>query len=68
MNENWKKLEQINDKIKQKLKTDQKFLDKMQRPCSVFATFETEEGVARARLYNKFVEFEDYAKYKTMLG
>ena len=28
-------------------------LDLCQTPCSVFATFETEEGVNRARIYNK---------------
>lgn len=61
-------MEKINEKIQQKLKTDQKFLDKMQRPCSVFATFETEEGTARARLYNDFIKTDDYARYETMLG
>lgn len=28
----------------------------MQRPCSVFATFETEEGYERATRYNEYVD------------
>jgi hypothetical protein len=37
-----------------KLKSDKKFLDKMQTPCSVFATFETEEGLQRALVYSSY--------------
>lgn len=43
-------------------------LDKLQRPCSVFVTFETEEGVNRALNYNECVKQDDFAHYDTMLG
>jgi len=32
---------------------EDEFVNKMQTPCSVFVTFETEEGVQRALVYNK---------------
>jgi hypothetical protein len=47
----------------------------MQRPCSVFATFETEEGYERATRYNDLItkkeggiEEDDYSHYETILG
>ena len=43
-------------------------LDKLQRPCSVFATFETEEGHARALKYNEVVEDSDFKHFSTLLG
>lgn len=45
--EKWDKVDQVNDKIDDMFK-QQKVLDKLQTPCSVFATFETEEGYNRA--------------------
>ena len=39
----------------------------MQRPCSVFATMETEEGYTRATLYNKCIA-DDYKHYDKFLG
>jgi hypothetical protein len=50
--EKWEKLLELNDKIDDSLK-DSELLDKLQTPCSIFATFETEEGVNRARLLNE---------------
>ena len=50
---------------------DQKILDGLQTPCSVFATFETEEGVTRAFLYNELVNDEKLGfptYYKEILG
>lgn len=43
-NEDWNGVNKINEEIRQALKWDDDLLDKMQTPCSVFATFETEEG------------------------
>ena len=51
-NENWHLLDQANKFIMKKVSSDQKFLDKMQRPVSVFITLETEEGYNRAVMYN----------------
>lgn len=59
-NENWTKLEQVNMTIDESIKKDQVLLDKLQRPCSVFATFETEEGYNRALEYNKVVQEPAY--------
>ena len=42
-------------------------IDKMQRPCSVFITFETEEGYNRAVNYNNTIKMKDFTKYKTFL-
>ena len=66
--ENWKKLETVNAKIENSIKKDQKMLDKLQRPCSVFVTFETEEAYHRACEYNQTVELDDYSHYRTLLG
>lgn len=52
--EKWEKLDDLNDKIDNILK-DEKILNKLQSPCSVFATFETEEGYNRAKLMNEQV-------------
>ena len=45
--EQWEKLREINAEIAESI-TDSDFLDDLQRPCSIFATFETEEGYNRA--------------------
>jgi hypothetical protein len=58
--EKWDKLDELNEQILTELKSDEKKYDKGQKnlvdlcqtPCSVFATFESEEGVNRARKYN----------------
>jgi len=52
--EKWAKLHEINKKIEDKIKS-QPLLDKLQTPCSVFATFESEEGYSRACVYNEQV-------------
>ena len=49
--EKWDKVDTINDQISEALK-DGVLLDKLQTPCSVFATFESEEG------YNRGLEFQ----------
>lgn len=54
--EQWEKVEEINAKIAQTIREDHTLLDKLQKPCSVFATFETEEGHSRAARYNEFVK------------
>ena len=46
--QDWKKVDEINSEIEKAIKHDQVFLDKMQRPCSIFVTFETEEGYENA--------------------
>lgn len=67
-NEKWSKLDKINDMIGNEIKSDQQVLDQLQRPCSAFVTFETEEGYNRALHYNEVIEFEEYKKFKTFLG
>jgi len=68
-NEQWDKLERINNDIKTAIKRDGTLLDKLQRPCSVFATFESEEGYNRALLYNNVIEtLPEFGKYKMFLG
>lgn len=54
-NENWANVHKINERIRQAIKWDDDLLNKMQTPCSVFATFETEEGYQRALNYNETV-------------
>ena len=49
--EDWPKLEAINDKIRHSLRNDQEFLDTLQRPCTVFVTFETADGIEQALQY-----------------
>jgi len=67
-NEDWAKVQKINEQIRQAIKWDDDFLNKMQTPCSIFATFETEEGYERALNYNKTIKMEDFVRYKTILG
>ena len=52
--EKWDKLVDLNEKIHTKITTDKDFLDKVQLPCTVFLTFEDEEGKNRALVYNDF--------------
>lgn len=49
--EKWEKVDEINDKIDNSLKNE-KLLNELQTPCSVFMTFESEEGYNRAIGYN----------------
>lgn len=50
--EKWDKVNEINQEIAQGIK-DEDLLNRCQKPCSVFATFETEEGYNRAIIYNE---------------
>ena len=65
--ENWeeqKKVEgQINDLKNEKL-------DDLTTPCSLFMTFENEEGITRALKYDEVIaaEPDKYGKYRTWLG
>jgi hypothetical protein len=44
-NEKWKDLKEMNKTITEGLRDEKtNLLDKLQTPCSIFATFETEEG------------------------
>ena len=70
-NEHWDKLDKINDHIRRNLKKDSQLLDKLQRPCSLFITFESEEAYNRALLYNECIDNPDmpqYARFRTFLG
>lgn len=40
----------------------------MQMPCSVFLSFENEEGYNRAARYNDTCEMEEFQQYKEFLG
>lgn len=51
--EKWNKVKEVEDKIITDLTAeDSPLLDLQQKPVSVFVSFETEEGVARALTYN----------------
>lgn len=50
--EKWDKVRQYEQKILDGIKNDSKLLDQLQLPCSVFVSFETEEGNNRAIAYN----------------
>lgn len=59
--ENWDKLDLINKQINEGLDDETKhhghsFLDLLQTPCSIFATFESEEGLRRACIYNTVID------------
>ena len=60
--EKYELLEELNEEIDKGLE-NQELLDKLQKPCSCFVTFETEEGYARAQLYNKQVEEKVLPRY-----
>jgi hypothetical protein len=46
-------VESINQEIANALKKeDSDLLDNLQRPCTIFVTFESEEGYNRALVYN----------------
>jgi len=56
----------VNELISKALK-DEDTLDKLQRPCSIFATFKSEEGYQRALEYNNTILLPDFEQYKTLL-
>lgn len=67
-NEDWYGLDSMNLFIQNRLKEDQTLLDKLQRPCSVFVTFQQEEGYQRALNYNNVVEqIQGYRHYDHFL-
>jgi len=51
--EKWEKLAELNKEISDKLH-EEVFMNDMQTPVSLFVTFETEEGHARATVYDDF--------------
>ena len=66
--EDWKGLAKMNETIGQALANDQELLDKMQRPCAAFITFETEEGHCRAVAYNNVIErYEEFSSFEYRL-
>jgi hypothetical protein len=65
--EKWDKVKVINETIAQGIKEDKKLLDQLQRPVSVFATMETEEGHTRATQYNKLIGEPEYKHYEKFL-
>lgn len=60
-NEKWDKLDAVEKTINDNLRTDKDLIDKLQRPCSVFITMETEEGYYRLENYNDTVQMEAFA-------
>ena len=65
--EKWDKVKVINETIAQGIKEDKKLLDQLQRPVSVFATMETEEGLTRATQYNKLIGESEYKHFDKFL-
>lgn len=66
--EKWDKVDAINDKIDDSLKNE-KLLNELQTPCSVFLTFESEEGHNRAVEYNDAVKSGELPRhYRKILG
>jgi len=66
--EKWDKLDEINDKIDDALKHEE-LLNELQHPCSVFVTFESEEGLNRAILINDQIKKKILPKsYGKLLG
>ena len=65
--ENWKKVQEINKKMA-RIIGDPYLLNKFQRPVSVFASFECEEGRARALEYNNTIEFDEFKHFSKFLG
>jgi len=52
-NEKWDKAKAVEDKIDDKLSNDKEFVNKLQRPCSAFVTWDSEEALRRAEMYNE---------------
>jgi hypothetical protein len=55
--EKWQKVAELNQTILTKIQ-DKKTLDLLQTPCSVFATFESEEGVNRALKWDQEPQYK----------
>ena len=53
--EKWEDLKKINGTINEKIK-DEQILNELQTPCSIFVTFESEEGYQRGKMYNELIE------------
>jgi hypothetical protein len=66
-NENWDGVDKINKDIGEALKKDDTLLNKLQRPCSIFVTFESEEGYKRACNYNDTIKLREYKHFSTFL-
>lgn len=56
--ESWKDVKKIESKLTNRIQNDQAFLDKLQRPCSVFVSMEWEQGKDRADFYEETVEID----------
>ena len=61
-NEDWEKMMEIDNRINE-IKTNH--LSDLMTPCSVFMTFETEEGIARALNLNDTIEAQP--EYKSLM-
>ena len=67
--EDWCGLGKCNEFITKQLKNDKDLLEKLQRPCTAFVTFETEEGFHRALNYNHVIDtIAEYEPYTELLG
>jgi len=58
--ESYATIDKINNDVVESLAHDQELLDQMQTPCSVFISFETEEGFNRCLIYNETVEIPEF--------
>ena len=66
--EKYDKMREINNKI-DAIKSDRKKLESLNRPVTAFLTFENEEGINRAKVYNDIVYSDDqYQDIRTLLG
>lgn len=66
--EKYDEMRQFDDQIDDLKNTPEKY-DKLTFPCSVFFTFENEEGYNRACQYHETVDNDDkYEKYRTLFG
>ena len=66
--EDWDKMDEVNGEICESIK-DQEFLDLLQTPCTVFATWENEEGYQCAGRINEHIKDGELPTYyKEFLG
>ena len=66
VNEEWGKIKALNAKIARQLKTNKALHTKLRNPCSVFVTFESEEGQKRACEYSDAVAGKKGSAYEHM--
>ena len=64
--EEWAKMRVLNKQIPEYIKSDKAFCAKLQNPCSVFVTFESEEGQRRACEYSDAVAGKKGSAYEHM--